>query len=155
MAIDRTTLLFFDASCLIAAVGSPAGGSGFLLSLCRRGLLAGAASHPVLLEAERNIADKLGIDALARFHHLLLTTPLAVIPVPTHADRRRYWPAINEKDDHVVAAAIAAHAPFLVTLDKGLAAEVNGAGLPIAALSPGDFIRGLLPTHPDYPAARE
>lgn len=54
MNIDRNTLLFFDASCLIAAAGSPTGGSGFLLALCARGLLRAACSQPVLVEAERN-----------------------------------------------------------------------------------------------------
>jgi hypothetical protein len=49
--IDRHTLLFLDASPLIAAAGSPAGGPGFLLSLCARGYLKAAVSQPVLLEA--------------------------------------------------------------------------------------------------------
>jgi hypothetical protein len=39
MTIDQTTPIFFDASCLIAAAGSPTGGSGFLLSLCEKGHL--------------------------------------------------------------------------------------------------------------------
>jgi len=60
MTIDRTTLLFFDASCLIAAAGSLSGGSGFLLALCQRGLLRGAISQPVLLETERNLLKKRG-----------------------------------------------------------------------------------------------
>jgi len=44
MTIDQDTVVFFDASCLIAAAGSTSGGSGFLLSLCARGLLQGAVS---------------------------------------------------------------------------------------------------------------
>ena len=42
MPIDHQTLLFFDASWLIAAAGSPTGGSGFLLARCARHLLRGA-----------------------------------------------------------------------------------------------------------------
>jgi hypothetical protein len=60
MTIDRNTLLFFDSTCLIAAAGSPSGGSGFLLSLCARGFLKTAVSQPVLLEAQRNIQENLG-----------------------------------------------------------------------------------------------
>jgi hypothetical protein len=63
MKIDQNTILFFDATCLIAASGSPDGGSGFLLSLCARQLLRGSISQPVLLEAERNIRLKLGNNA--------------------------------------------------------------------------------------------
>jgi predicted nucleic acid-binding protein len=55
MIIDSNTLLFFDSSCLIAAAGSPTGGSGFLLSLCGRQFLKVAISQAVLLEAQRNI----------------------------------------------------------------------------------------------------
>ena len=55
MTVDHKTLLFFDASCLIAAAGSPAGGSSLLFSLCARRLLRGVVSQAVLLEAEGNI----------------------------------------------------------------------------------------------------
>jgi hypothetical protein len=67
MKINRNTLLFFDASCLIAAAGSPSGGSGFLLSLCGRGYLQAVVSQPVLIEAQRNIQNKIGADAVKRF----------------------------------------------------------------------------------------
>jgi len=33
MSLDSSALLFFDASCLIAAAGSPSGGFSFFLSL--------------------------------------------------------------------------------------------------------------------------
>lgn len=93
MNIDQTTLVFFDASCLIAAAGSPSGGSGFLLSLCRRGLLGAAVSQPVLLEAERNIGKRRGPEELETYHrpdtHLEQTTrrlggDAIVAPAPQH-----------------------------------------------------------------------
>ena len=90
MTVDRSTQLFFDASCLIAAVGSPSGGSSLLLSLCAQGLLRGVVSHPVILEAERNIAAKLGVDALNAFRRLVLLTPLDIVAVPEEADRQGY-----------------------------------------------------------------
>ena len=155
MTIDRATVLFFDASCLIAAAGSPSGGSGFLLMVCARGYLTAAASQPVLLEAERNIRDKLGREALARYRELLITTPMRIAPVPAEADRELVRGVINEKDEHGIASALAAGATFLITLDRGLAAEVTEAGLPLQDLSPGDFIRTLLPTHTDYPSVRD
>lgn len=86
MTIDRDTLLFFDASCLIAAAGSPNGGSGFLLSVCSRGFLKAAVSQPVLLEAERNIFENLGNEALHVYHRLIVLTPMMVVPVPSQAE---------------------------------------------------------------------
>jgi predicted nucleic acid-binding protein len=60
----------------------------------------------------------------------------------------RRYPDINPKDEHVVAAALAIGADYLLTLDQLLAAEINGSGLPIRAISPREFIQTLLPTHP-------
>ena len=59
MTLTRDSLLFFDATCLIAAAGSPSGGSGFLLSVCQSGFLNAFSSRSVLVEAERNITAKL------------------------------------------------------------------------------------------------
>jgi predicted nucleic acid-binding protein len=154
MPIDHQTLLFFDAACLIAAAGSPTGGSGFLLPLCARHLLRGAVSQPVLLEAERNVREKLGPEALERYHRLLVLTPLAVIPLPPQAQLVRCASLVGEKDAHVLAAASAAAAPFLVTLDRPLAERINLAELGLRALAPGDFITMELPSHPDYPRVR-
>jgi predicted nucleic acid-binding protein len=150
--IDRNTLLFFDASCLIAASGSPSGGSSLLLSLCAQGLFRAAVSQPVLLEAERNIAGKLGPEALSAYHRLVALTPMAVVPVPLEPERRAYRAMVGEKDEHVAAAAVYANADFLLTLDKRLADRVNEAGLEVRALSPGEFIKSVLPDHADYPA---
>ncbi len=151
MTIDRNTLLFFDSSCLIAAAGSPSGGSSFLLSLCSRELLSGAVSQPVLLEAHRNIQLKLGENALSRLYRLLTVVPFVLAPIPPKDQFEELIKSVNEKDLHVVGAAIAINAQFLLTLDKGLAVEVNRAGVGIQALSPGDFIKTVLKTHVDYP----
>ena len=155
MGVDRLTLIFFDASCLIAAARSPNGGSGFVLSLCARGFLRAAVSHPVLLEAETNIRVKLPPAALAAHHRQLLATPMIVAPVPTPAARRRVRRLINPKDEHVVAAAVAIRAPFLLTLDQPLEEEVNRSGLPLRAYAPGGVITGELPSHPDVARLRD
>lgn len=151
MRVDRNTLLFFDASCLIAAAGSPTGGSSFLLSLCAGGLLKAAVSQSVLLEAERNILAKRGPAVLNTYYRLVMLTPCTVVPLPSKAEQRLHREIVGEKDEHVVAAAIAAKAPFLLTLDKKIAERVNQADLPTTALSPGEFIKTVLPLHADYP----
>lgn len=115
MTIDRTTQLFFDASCLIAAAGSPTGGSGFLLSLCRKEHLQAVVSIYVLAEASRNIQSNLKPTAWINYQVLLATVPFVMAPVPSPFPS---YPPVNAKDVHVVAAATAAGVAYLLTLDK-------------------------------------
>ena len=89
MTIDRNTLVFFDASCLIAAAGSPSGGSGFLLSLCARGYLKAAVSQPVLLEAQSNIQAKLGDEAIKRYHNFLAIVSFTLAALPDQMKFKR------------------------------------------------------------------
>lgn len=158
MIVDHSTLLFFDASCLIAREpsgrGSPSGGSGFLLALCATNRLRGAVSQYVLLEAERNITSKLGSEALRNYRRLLLQAPLVMAPVPQPSPRQLWRRVVNAKDAHVVAAALAIKAPFLLTLDRGLLDQISQTALALEVLTPGDFIRTVLPRHADYPGLR-
>ena len=155
MTIDHNTLVFFDSSCLIAAAGSPSGGSGFLLSLCSRGFLKAAVSQPALLEAQSNIQAKFGNEAVKRFQIFLAIVPFSLAALPEKTELKRLGKLINKKDVHIVAAALEIHALFLLALDKGLVLEVNEANLGIQALSPGDFIKTILPSHGDYKSARD
>jgi predicted nucleic acid-binding protein len=152
MTIDPTALIFFDSSCLIAAAGSPAGGSSFLLSLCARKYFRAAVSQPVLLETQRNIQARFGADAINRFYNLLAVVPFILAILPDENELKRIEKAVNKKDVHVVAAALAVNASFLLTLDKGLAHEVEQASFGIRAFVPGDFIKLVLPKHVDYPS---
>jgi predicted nucleic acid-binding protein len=149
MTIDRNTLLFFDASCLIAAAGIPTGGSGFLLSLCASGFLKAAVSQPVLFEAQGNIQEKRGDEAMRRLFNLLVVVPFSIASLPDTVKLDWLEKHINKKDAHVVAAALEAHAPFLLALDRGFVLEVNKADLGIQALSPGEFIKTILASHTD------
>jgi hypothetical protein len=60
MVIDRDTLLFFDASCLLAAAGSSTGGSAFLLSVCIRGFLKAAvvSEAPFLITLDQGLEKR-------------------------------------------------------------------------------------------------
>lgn len=148
MTIDRTTLVFFDASCLIAAAGSPTGGSGFLLSLCAKRYLQAAVSAYVLTEASRNIQVRMKTEVWANYQMLLHSVPFVIAPVPAPLP---ILPLVNAKDVHVVAAAAAVATSYLLTLDKGLLAQAHLAGLTFPTLTPGDFIKTVLPTHVKYP----
>ena len=151
MTIEHTTKIFFDASCLIAAAGSPTDGSGFLLSLCERGYLQAVISTYVLAEAERNIRLRMKPAAWINYQVLLTTVPFTIASVPSPLP---FLPPVNAKDIHVIAAALAASCAYLVTLDKGFLAEANKAQFNFPVLLPGDFIKTVLPLHIDFPNLR-
>src|SRR6266540_2296430 len=130
MTLAPTTSLFFDASCLFVAADSPQGGSAYLLSVCRRGYLQAVVSPDVLIEAERNILDKLAPEAFSRYRQLVSATPFLVASTPPEEVVRQYEAAFFE-DAHVVAAALATQADFLLTLDRPLERRVKQANLAV------------------------
>jgi len=151
MTINGTTIVFFNSSCLIAASGSPTGGSSVVLAICARGFLRGAVSPAVLAEAEGNIITNLPQPALTRYRQEILSLPLIVAPTPSTAEREAVASITGEKDAHVLAAALSVRAAFLLTLDKRLVSRITQEEeLSIHALSPGEVITRKLPTHPAY-----
>jgi predicted nucleic acid-binding protein len=154
MGVDSTTHLFFDASCLFTAADSPAGGSAYLLDVCARGYLQAVVSPDVLVEAERNILDKLDANAFSRYRQLVASTPFLVVAPPSEPAVRHYQSAFFE-DAHVVASALASQAEFLITLDQALERRVNRAALSVRALSPKEFLQTVFPDHPDFSRIRQ
>ena len=153
--VDPSTLLFFDASCLIAAASSPAGGAGFLWGLCARGFLQAAVSQAVLSETASNLASKFDASCLERHQRQLRTCAPRIAPIPLLDRQPHVYPQINSKDEHVVAAALAVRADVILTLDRPLVREIERAALGIPAKSPGDFIQIDLTTHPFLAVLRE
>jgi predicted nucleic acid-binding protein len=155
MTITETTLVFFDSSCLVAAAGSPTGGSSLLLAISARGFLRGAVSHGVLAEAEGNILTNLPLLARTRYRQQILQIPLVVAPVPSAPEQETAAAITGTKDAHVLASAVSVGAQFLLTLDKRLISRIaREEELSIHALSPGEFITTQLPTHPAYGSIR-
>jgi uncharacterized membrane protein len=73
----------------------------------------------VLIEAQRNIQNKLNDEAANRFYYLLDVVPFTVAPLPDRDEIENLTLKVNKKDAHVIAAALAIHAPILLSLDKG------------------------------------
>lgn len=153
MTIDRTTTVFFDAASLFAASHSPTGGSAYLILVCQSGYLRAMVSPDVLQETERNLLEKSTPAAFLRFRQLIADTPLLLVSSPAEPLVRLYEPTFLE-DGHVVAAALSSSAPYLITLDQPFARRMQAAALPIVTLSPGEFLREILPNHPDYERIR-
>lgn len=110
--------VFLDASCWVAAAGSPTGGSAMILKLARAGHLQVVATKRILQEAERNIRDKMGKEALLRYYEELGATEIELVDPTTAEEEARWQDLVAEKDCHVLASAYKAPADVLVTLDK-------------------------------------
>lgn len=142
MAIPK---VFIDASVFIAAAGSPTGGSAAVLELGHRGQVLLLASKLVLVEAERNIRQKLSSEKLLRFYEYIGTLPLQVVAAATEEEIAEAAEVVAEKDAHVLAAAVNGRADVLLTLDrKHLLAPAVRAASPVVIQTPGEFLQELV-----------
>ena len=139
---DDRARVFIDASVWIAAAGSETGGSSLVLDVCRGRRFAAQCSQRVLIEAQRNIRDKMSSDDLARFYRLLAAVAPGLVTPVTPEEEETYRQVAGAGDAHVVAAAVRGAAAYIVTLDRRhLANErMRAAGLPFAIVTPGEFL---------------
>lgn len=146
MSTQDKRLVFLDASVLVAAAGSPTGGSALVLEVCQGQHFSALCSQRVLLEAQTNIRRKLSAEAMIRFYQTLAALSPKLTPSSTTAEEARYTAWVAPKDAHVIAAAVQDGAHFLLGLNrKHLVNElVRSAGLPFQVLTPGEFIQQIL-----------
>lgn len=139
-------IVFLDASVLVAAAGSPSGGSALVLEVCGGQRFAAVCSQRGLLEAQVNIRSKLPAEALVRFYQLLAALSPTLVPPVTAAEEAEYASLVASKDAHVIAAAVQSGADFLLSLDRKhlVNNQVRAAGLPFQVLTPGEFIQQIL-----------
>lgn len=110
--------VFPDATCWVAAAGSPSGGSAQILKLGRLGRLVIVTSQRVLQEAEKNIREAFGAEGLGRFYQDVADLELEIVTEPTPEDEAQWQEITAAKDCHVLAAVFKAGADVLVTLDR-------------------------------------
>ncbi len=137
--------LFLDASVLVAASGSPDGGSALLLEICRTKNVPVLVTRLVLREAERNIQLKLGEPALLRFYKTIADLDPEVVSIPIDKQLAAASEVVAAKDAHVLAGAQNCKATHLVTLDRKhfLGEDQRKGILPIVACTPGELLRLL------------
>ena len=145
MASDPTRV-FLDASVLVAAAGSESGGSATAMKACRGKSFKAVLSTTVLLEARWNIAEKFGETALVMFYQLLAALGPEIAPHPSRENEARCMLLTGPKDAHVLAAALACDAAYLLTLDRRhlITPTIEAAELPIRVMTPGNFLRELV-----------
>jgi predicted nucleic acid-binding protein len=139
--------VFLDASVFVAAARSPSGGSSLALEVCRGRRFGAVTSRRVLLEAQRNIAAKFGDEELLRFYRQLADLDPEIVEPAAEAEIEQYAHLIERRDAHVLVGAVKSGASFLLTLDRKhfMRPELEGANLPLSILTPGDFLKRLLP----------
>ena len=144
MARQRA-LVFLDASVLVAASRSPSGGSALALEVCCGRRFRAALSARVLLEARVNIAEKFGEGELVRFYQQVASLDAEMVSPPSPERLAQCASLVGEKDAHVLAAALACGAGYLLTLDRRhlITEAVQSAGLSVRVVTPGDFLRGI------------
>jgi predicted nucleic acid-binding protein len=136
--------VFLDASCWVAAAGSPDGGSAGILKLAQARYLSIGITQRVFHEAERNIKDKLGEKALLRYYEWLDVLDLEVIPPPTPTEESRWNTLVAPKDCHVLAAAYHANFAILVSLDKKhIVNEQVKRDFPVQVMDTKEFLQWL------------
>jgi predicted nucleic acid-binding protein len=142
MASDSS--IFIDSSVLIAAMMSPRGRARELLVLGIRGELRLMTSSLVLIETERNIAQKAPA-ALSAFTLLRqVIDPDLVEPSTVRIEQVSQF--IHPKDAPIVAAAAVANADWLATYDrKHLLAqrEIVSAQCDVSIATPDEILESL------------
>lgn len=136
--------VFVDADVIFAgaAAGSEHGASLVLLRLAEITLIDAVTSQQAVVEAERNLADKLpaAVPAL----RLLIARSLRVTPDPLPEELKPHSGRADPKDLPLLVAALRESCPWLVTFNL----RHYRPGHPqVSVLRPGDFImqvRGLL-----------
>ena len=110
-----------------------------LLSLAEAELVSLIVSEQVLVEAKRNLQDKLP-RVIPAYHRFLAACPFEKGSAPSPAEVEIAKHIIHPKDASILAAAMSLKADFLVTLDrKHFTAQVaRKSGLLIG--TPGDFL---------------
>lgn len=129
--------VFVDADVLFAGAASPSehGASLMVLRLGEITLIEAVTSQQAIVEAERNLAAKLPA-ALPAFR-LIVSRSLRVVENPTVADLQAHRGLADAKDLPLLAAALRAGCPWLVTFNLRHYRPGHPA---VTVLRPGDFI---------------
>lgn len=112
-----TLRVFLDTSALIARMASPKGASNMILALAEAEAIDLAVSEEVLVEAERNLQEKLA-RAIPEYRRFLASCPLEKIAAPSPEDVAAAREIIHLKDAPILAAAMVTQADYLATLDR-------------------------------------
>ena len=129
--------VFVDADVLFAGAAAPSqhGASLVVLRMAEITLIHAVASQQVVVEAERNLSEKMP-RALPAFR-LLVDRCLQLTPDPTPDDLYRCAGLAHPKDLPILAAALREKCPWLTTFNVS---HYQPGHPQVAVLRPGDFV---------------
>ena len=133
--------VFLDTSALIAGVASSRGAARALLQLAEIGLLEVIVSRQVIVEADRNIEEKLP-EMLNEYREFIELLAPVLIDDPRQKDVERFLKVINYDDAPILASAVGSGADFLITWDrkhfigKNIHTHSN-----LKIVTPGEFLK--------------
>jgi len=110
--------IFLDANVFIAATASPRGGSRLLFELAKDGMIKIVTVKHALLESERNIREKLGVDHLNLFYRLLLESlpEIQSLAAVSLKDVFFWERIVPRKDVPILLGALRSRVSFLITV---------------------------------------
>lgn len=129
--------VFVDADVLFAGAAGPGeqGASLVVLRMAEITLLDAVTSQQVVIEAERNLAEKLP-HTLPAFR-LILSRCLRVVPNPAAADLLSHTGLADPKDLPILVAAMREKCPWLVTFNVR---HFRPGHRDVTVLRPGEFV---------------
>jgi len=132
--------VFLDTSALIAGVASVRGAARAVLQLAEIGLIEVIVSRQVIVEADRNIEEKLPemLDGYREFIELLAPV---FIDDPRQNDVERFSKMINYADAPIFASAVNSGADFLITWDKHFIGKKFTIRSNLKIVTPGEFLK--------------
>ncbi|HBR21004.1 MAG TPA: putative toxin-antitoxin system toxin component, PIN family [Nitrospiraceae bacterium] len=133
--------VFLDTSALIAGIASVKGAARAVLQLAETGLIEIIVSRQVIVEADRNIEDKLP-EMLGEYRKFIELLAPVLVDDPSFVEIKRFLTVINSDDAPILAAAVNADADFLITWDKkhfiGKNIHVHSN---MKIVTPGEFLK--------------
>lgn len=133
--------VFLDTSALIAGIASSKGAAREVLRLSEIGLIELFVSRQVIVEANKNIEEKLP-ECIQDFRTYLHTLSPILLDDPSEREVRRFASMTHPDDAPILAAASAADVDYLVTWDRKhfLDRRQNLPAQP-RVVSSGDFLK--------------
>ncbi|UCC87758.1 MAG: PIN domain-containing protein [Anaerolineales bacterium] len=136
--------VFVDADVLCAGAAGPSehGASLVVLRMAEITLIEAVTSQQVVIEAERNLGEKLP-ETLPAFH-LIVSRCLRVVPDPEPAELAPHAGPADSKDLPVLVAAARERCPWLVTFPRrgpmGNVRHFQPGHADVSVLRPGEFV---------------
>ena len=132
--------VFIDTSALIAGILSPTGAAHEVLRLCETHVVQAVMSRQVLVEADRNLADKLPA-IMPEYRAFLKHLAPRIVADPPRTAVELAKELIHHNDAPILAAALLANVDYLVTWNtRHFQKKAVRDAAPFPIVTPGEFL---------------